>query len=65
MKNLVELQAHGDGVDLEAWLAKGGENLTRKKGDYTIPFRVMFVFERPADGQPWRLVHAHFTVPPA
>lgn len=38
-------------------------NLTRQKGDYTIPFRVMFVFERPADGQPWSLVHAHFTVP--
>lgn len=37
-------------------------NITLQKKDYTIPFRVMFVFERKTDADPWSVVHAHFAV---
>jgi hypothetical protein len=28
-----------------------------------VPFRVMVVFERKADADPWSVVHVHFAVP--
>jgi len=39
-------------------------NVTLQKTGYTIPFRLMFVFERKTTNDPWSLVHAHFAVPP-
>jgi hypothetical protein len=38
-------------------------NVTLAKKDYKIPFRVLFVFERKTDADPWSVVHAHFAVP--
>jgi ketosteroid isomerase-like protein len=37
-------------------------NVTLQKTGYTIPFRVMFVFERKTASEPWSVIHAHFTV---
>jgi hypothetical protein len=38
-------------------------NVTLTKTGYTIPFRVMFVFERKTAADPWSVIHAHFSVP--
>jgi len=37
-------------------------NVTLQKTGYTIPFRVMFVFERKTAAEPWSVIHAHFAV---
>ena len=37
-------------------------NVTLQKTGYTIPFRVMFVFERKTASEPWSVIHAHFAV---
>jgi hypothetical protein len=37
-------------------------NVTLQKTGYTIPFRVMFVFERKTTADAWTVIHAHFAV---
>ena len=49
--------------DTNATLGYVMANVTLQKKDYTIPFRVLFVFERKTTSDPWSVVHAHFAVP--
>lgn len=49
--------------DAKATLGYVMANVTLQKSGYTIPFRVMFVFERATATDPWSIVHAHFAVP--
>jgi hypothetical protein len=49
--------------DANATLGYVMANVTLQKKDYTIPFRLLFVFERKTTSDPWSVVHAHFAVP--
>jgi hypothetical protein len=50
--------------DANATLGYVMANVTLQKSGFTIPFRVLVVFERKTSSDPWSVVHMHFAVPP-
>jgi hypothetical protein len=61
--NKLEVDSVMASNDANATLGYVMANVTLQKKDYTIPFRVLFVFERKTTSDPWSVVHVHFSVP--